>query len=259
MASPHNQLTDDQAQRAAGRDLANWATAVRRLHVSEVPDGVDNINVDGRRVVGVIQGFGQLWRKTYRIRLEGAKVTPAEVIAVWKQHFASFWPAGSRFHSPDGGLAPGVVVLLDQLLPGHLRLSSGVMLLYADEVSFTVMSAEGMPFAGWNTFSAYAADGVTVAQVQLLMRADDPLFELAMVLFAHRMEDRHWQQTLHNLAAHFGVRAAAVEYQTVRLDRRRQWSRAGNVWYNAAVRSALHTLATRVRRSRPTSTPVRHD
>jgi hypothetical protein len=159
MASPDNQLTEDQAELAAGRDLANWATAVRRLHVSEVPDGVDNLNVDGRRVVGVIQGFGQLWRKTYRIRLEGAAVTPAEVIAVWKQRFASFWPADSRFHSPDGGLTPGVVVLLDQLLPGHLRLSSGVMILYADEVSFTVMTAQGHPLAGWNTFSLRGGRG----------------------------------------------------------------------------------------------------
>jgi hypothetical protein len=256
MTSHYDQLVEDQLQPAAGRDLANWATMVRRLHVTEVPDGVDNINVDGRRVVGAIQGFGQLWRKTYRVRLEGAAVTPAEVIAVWKRRFASFWPAGARFHSPLSGLAPGVVVLLDQLLPGHLRLSSGVMILYADDVSFTVMSAEGMPFAGWNTFSAFEQDGVTVAQVQVLMRADDPLFELAMVVFAHRMEDRHWQQTLHNLAAYFGVRAP-VEYQTVRLDRRRQWSKAGNVWYNAAVRSALHTLAARVRPPRPTSTPIR--
>jgi hypothetical protein len=132
MASQHDPLIEDQAQLGAGRDLANWATGVRRLQVSDVPDGVDNINVDGRRVVGAIQGFGQLWRKTYRICLDEAAVTPAEVIAVWKQHFASFWPAGSRFHSPHGGLKPGVVVLLDQLLPGHLRLSSGVMILYAD-------------------------------------------------------------------------------------------------------------------------------
>ena len=109
MASPDNQLTEDQAEPAAGRDLANWATAVRRLHVSEVPDGVDNLNVDGRRVVGVIQGFGQLWRKTYRIRLDGAAVTPAEVIAVWKQRFASFWPADSRFHSPEGARPPAPV------------------------------------------------------------------------------------------------------------------------------------------------------
>jgi hypothetical protein len=59
--------TPYQAQLAAGRDLANWATMVRRLHVTEVPNGVDNINVDGRRLVGAIQGFGQLWRKTYQI------------------------------------------------------------------------------------------------------------------------------------------------------------------------------------------------
>jgi hypothetical protein len=249
MASRHNQLTEDQAQLAAGRDLANWATMVRRLHVTEVPDGVDNINVDGRRLVGAIQGFGQLWRKTYQIRLAGAAVTPQEVIAVWKQRFASFWPSGSRFHGPLAGLSPGSVVLLDQMLPGHLRMSSGLIILYADAESFTVMSAEGMPFAGWNTFSAFEADGVTVAQVQLLMRADDPIFELAMLLFAHRMEDRHWQQTLHNLAMHFGVNAP-VEYQRVRLDRRRQWSKAGNVWYNAAVRSALHTLAARTNRTR---------
>jgi hypothetical protein len=258
MTSQHDQLLQDQARLAAGRDLANWATMVHRLHVSEVPDGVDNINVEGRRVVGAIQGFGQLWRKTYRIRLAGAAVTPAEVTAVWKQRFASFWPADSRFHSPLSGLAPGVVVLLDQLLPGHLRLSSGVMILYADQESFTVMSAEGMPFAGWNTFSAYGLDGVAVAQVQVLMRGDDPLFELAMVLFGHKMEDRHWQQTLHNLAAYFGVQAP-VSYQTVRLDRRRQWSKASNVWYNAAVRSALHTLAARVRPPHSTSTSVRHN
>jgi hypothetical protein len=87
------------------------------------------------------------------------------------------------------------------------------------------MSAEGMPFAGWNTFSAFEEDGVTVAQVQVLMRADDPLYELAMVLFAHRMEDRHWQQTLHKLAA---------------------------------VLSALHTLAAQLRPQQLTSTPIRH-
>jgi hypothetical protein len=38
-----------------------------------------------------------------------------------------------------------------------------------------------------------------------------PIFELGMLLFAHRMEDRHWQRTLHNLAAHFGVNQP-VEY-----------------------------------------------
>jgi hypothetical protein len=90
--------------------------------------------------------------------------------------------------------------------------------------------------------------------VQLLMRADDPIFELGMLLFAHRMEDRHWQRTLHNLAAHFGVNQP-VEYQTICLDRRRQWSKVGNVWHNVAVRSALYTLGASPRSDRPTSTP----
>jgi hypothetical protein len=132
------------------------------------------------------------------------------------------------------------------------------MLLYADEVSFTVMSARGDALCRLDTFSAFRMDGVTVAQVPLLMRADDPPFGLAMVAFAHRMEDRRWQQTLHNLAAYLGVQAPVAD-QTLRLDRRRQWSKLGNAWYDAAVRSALHPLAARVRARRPTSTPGRRN
>jgi hypothetical protein len=239
MADPPHESGTEHARIEAARDAANWAKAVHRLRVTEVPAGVANINVSGRRAIGPLQGFGRLWQKTYRMSLEGASVTPAEVVAVWKECFAAFWPNGSRFHAPLTGMAPGAVVLLDQLLPGHLRMSSGVLVLYADEESFTVMAAEGMPFAGWNTFSAFEADGVTVAQVQLLMRASDPLFELTMILFGHRMEDRHWHQTLRNLASHFGL-TGAVEHRTVCLDPRWQWGKAGNIWYNSAIRSALY-------------------
>jgi hypothetical protein len=69
------------------------------------------------------------------------------------------------------------------------------------------------------------------------------------------MEDRHWQQTLHNLAAHFGLNQPVEYYQTICLDRRRQWSKVGTVWHNAAVRSALYTLGALFRSDRPTSTP----
>ncbi len=92
MTSGHDDPLEEPARPEGPRDLANWAMPVGRLHVTQVPEGVANINVDGRRVVGAIQGFGQLWRKTYRIRLHGAAVTPAEVIAVWKERFSSFWP-----------------------------------------------------------------------------------------------------------------------------------------------------------------------
>ncbi len=71
------------------------------------------------------------------------------------------------------------------------------MVLYSDEESFTYMTPEGHPFSGWITFSAYEEeDGTTVAQAHLLIRANDPLYELVMPLGLHKVEDRK------NLAAH---------------------------------------------------------
>jgi ferric-dicitrate binding protein FerR (iron transport regulator) len=44
---------------------------------------------------------------------------------------------------------------------------AGVMVLYADGESFTVMTAEGHPEAGRNSFSAYEDEDVTtVAQTE---------------------------------------------------------------------------------------------
>ena len=52
------------------------------LHVSQVPAEAVNLNVEGRRVAGALQGFGQLWQKTYKVRLSGAKVGPKEVVRI---------------------------------------------------------------------------------------------------------------------------------------------------------------------------------
>ena len=46
------------------RDAAFWAMKVERLEVSDVPEGAANVNVQGRREVGALQGFGKLWQKT---------------------------------------------------------------------------------------------------------------------------------------------------------------------------------------------------
>jgi hypothetical protein len=59
-----------------------------------------------------MQGFGKLWQKTYRVRLEGADATPAEVIGAWKADFGSFWPDSNRFHAPLAGITPGEVALI---------------------------------------------------------------------------------------------------------------------------------------------------
>ena len=70
------------------------------------------------------------------------------------------------------------------------------MVMYADDESFTLMTPQGHPLAGWITFSAATDDGVTVAQAQVLMRAQDPLSELGLSLGGHSLEDQFWQQTL---------------------------------------------------------------
>lgn len=226
---------------SASRDTAYWAKSVRTLHVSEVPGRGAGLNVEGRRVVGPIQGFGQMWQKTFRVRLEGAAVTPREVVAIWKSEFSRFWPRGNSFYAPLAGIAPGEVALLElSPAPGPMKLSTGVLVLYADEESFTLMTPQGHVLAGWITFSAYEENGVTVAQAQALERCNDPLYEIGALLGGHRLNNRFWQATLRAFAMRFGAEAA-VETQIVCVDRGWQWGNARNIWHNAGIRSGLYT------------------
>jgi hypothetical protein len=232
---------------AAARDATNWAKKVSTLNVAEVPDGAININVEGKRLASPIQGFGKMWQKTYQVRLPGERVSPTDLIATWKLRFPEFWPEGNAFYGPLTGIAPGEVALLNMTLPGKMRLSTGVMVLYADEESFTLMTPQGHMFAGWITFSATARDGETVAQAQVLMRASDPIFELGLAMGGHKQEDRFWNHTLARVAEHFGEPDRAVETQVVCVDRKRQWSKWRNVWHSSAIRSTLYTVGAPVR------------
>ena len=72
------------------------------------------------------------------------------------------------------------MALLSAAGPGGMKFKTGVMVLYADDVSFTLMTPEGHMFAGWITFSAFEDGDATVAQAQVLMRAQDPLGELGL-------------------------------------------------------------------------------
>jgi hypothetical protein len=228
------------------RDASNWARQVEKLEVGEVPAGALNRNVDGRRVMGPIQGFGKMWQKTYRIALVGADATPAQVVAEWKANFASFWPERNWFYAPLTGIEPGEVAVLNLTMPGRIKLSTGVFVLYADDESFTFMTPEGHMFAGWITFSASEEDGVTAAQVHILMRAHDPLSELGLTFGGHKLEDRFWEETLAGLARHFGVEGE-VETHVACVDGRRQWSRATNVWRSAAIRSGIYAAGAPAR------------
>jgi hypothetical protein len=233
--------TSGVEEEVAARDAANWAKSVSRLNVSEVPEGAVNINVEGRRLTSPIQGFGKMWQKTYQVRIPTARVSSRDLISTWKQRFPEFWPEGNNFYGPLTGIAPGEVALLNMTLPGKMKLSTGVMVLYADEESFTLMTPQGHMFAGWITFSAIEVDSETVAQAQVLMRASDPIFEMGLMMGGHKQEDRFWQQTLTGLAAHFD-HEGEIDTKVVCVDKKRQWSRWKNIWHSSAIRSTLYML-----------------
>lgn len=235
-------MTDKKDPLSTPRNAASWAQPVEKMSVDQMPQGAINLNVQGRRPTGPLQGFGQMWQKTYRIRLEGVGLTPAEVIRDWKAHFPDFWPSGNRFYGPLTGVEPGEVALLNLSMPGGAKLSTGIRVIYADDESFSFMTPQGHMFAGMITFNAYPdQEEVTVVQIQALIRASDPIYEIGFRLgFAHKIEDKFWHDTLRNLAAHCGSSNQSVTQDNVCIDRRVQWSEATNVWHNAAIRTAVY-------------------
>ena len=247
-------MTDDDTDKEnpsvdkVSRDADKWAHLTPSLELGDVPPEARNINVTGRRQISPLQGFGKMWQKTYVASLAGVQTSPQEVIATWKERFPAFWPEGNRFYGPLTGIAPGDVALLNLSMPGKLTLSTGVLVLYADEESFTFMTPEGHMFAAFITFSAFVDEGGhTAVKAHVLLRANDPIFELALTLGGHRKEDEFWSQTLSALASHFGVANPHVATEKLCVDERRQWRKAGNLRYNSALRSAAYMIGTPLR------------
>ena len=231
-------------------DRGAWAAPVESLTVEARP-GVRGTNVAGRRLNGTVQGFGKLWQKTYSVT--GLAPGPEEAVAQWKEHFAEFWPPGNRFAGSLTGIKPGEIALLD-LAIGGTTLSTGVLVVYADERSFTFMTPQGHMFGGWITFSAEPVPAGTTVSAQVLMRASDPLYELGLAMGGHRKEDVFWRHTLTALARHLGAEQPVVDEHSVCVDPHRQWSRWTNIRHNSALRSAAQTLTGplgRRRRARP--------
>jgi hypothetical protein len=230
------------------RDDDAWAKPVDRL---AVPDGALGVagTVAGRRVAGPLQGFGQMWQKTFRASLPPeAGVTPQEVVATWKAEFPTFWPMGNTFYAPLAGIRPGEVALFSISTGGPVKLHTGVLVLFADDDAFTLMTPEGHVLAAWITFGASRSpDGGVTIEAHALERASDPLFEIGYMLGANRANNRFWEATVRNVAARFGTPDAVVDTEIVCVDKRRQWRYARNVRYNAGFRSALHAAAAPLR------------
>ena len=93
---------------AAPRDAEYWAQAAARINAPRriAPRGAIPGNVNKRRLVGPLQGFGRLWQKTYQTRLSGAPVTPAEVIQVLKERLPEFQPRKTASSHLWAGLRP---------------------------------------------------------------------------------------------------------------------------------------------------------
>jgi hypothetical protein len=229
-------MADEEARKS--RDEAYWAKPMSEFHLGEMPAEAVNLNVEGRRVAAMAGGFGKMYQVTYKVRLEGTDATPQDVVRIWKERFASFWPKKNKFFGSTAPIAPGDVALLN-VKTGGVKTSTGILVLYADDESFSFMTPEGHMFNGMITFSAFDTGGVTVAQVQGLIRAQDPMYELGMTLGGKGAEDRMWLHVLQQLASHFGVEARATVERVV-VDRKRQWEHWRNIKKNAALRSGLH-------------------
>lgn len=206
----------------------------------------------GRRPTGPLPGFGRLWQRSYKAYI-GTAAGPEQAITEWRAHFGRFWPRGSRFLGALTPIAPGDVAPI--AIPTHagFRVATGVLVIYADERSFTFMTPEGHMFAGWITFSAAEVqpvdgvdDGGTELAITVLVRPNDPLYELGWPVM-RRFEDAFWAATLRNLAAHLGAGRVEVRTVSVVVDRRRLWRNWRNVRHNAGLASLALAVGRPVR------------
>lgn len=236
---------DEQSLSTSNQD--NWARSSGRLHVT-AENSAAGYNVEGKQVSGPHQGFGKLWKRDYWADF-GPTVTPQHVIAQWRAHFGDYWPKGGHFHGTPAGIAPGDVAPL-AIGPDHgPKLATGVLVIYADEESFTFMTPEGHMFAGLITFSAADINGRTEVRISILLRTNDPLYELGWPVLRIG-EDKFWPGVLRNLAAGLGVGPVEVHSHTECVDRKRQWKRWRNLRHNAGIRSFWHMLTAPFRANR---------
>ncbi len=150
MSTPNNPLQ--------ARDAGNWAKPIAKLQTSDIPAGALNINVDGKPLTGPIRGFGQMWQKTFRARLDRASRSRRRPSSPTGNRTSPvIWPKGNTLYVPTAGIVPGETAVINTTLPGNiLVMATGVRVIYADDESFAYMTPAGHPFNGMITFSAAA-------------------------------------------------------------------------------------------------------
>jgi anti-anti-sigma factor len=223
-----------------------WAPSSKKLAVPKMPQEAVNLNVHGRRTAGPLQGFGQLWEKTYSIDLSDTKLTPEEIISTLKSNFPKFQPPQNRFYTSEAGIKPGEIVLINALTPGGM-IATGVLVLYARARSFTFITPQGHPEAGWVTFRSFQENDRTMMQVQGLARASDPLYEAAFRIAGSSLQEQIWTYLLESLAKHTGS-SSQVQLDKQCLDTSLQWPNFFNVFLNAQISSMFFGLTHPIRK-----------
>ena len=214
-------------------DALQWARPVLEMHVAKTPESRSGLNVEGRRPVGPIRGFGQMWEKTYEFRSADIRRTPAEVAATMKENFVGFQPPQNHFYPSPAGIKAGETVLIVSSVMG-VPIQTGVLVSYADDVSFTFITPQGHPESGWVTFRAFREAGDTVCQIQGLARANDPVYEIAFRLHGSKFQEQTWKHVLGSLAKHLDV-ASTVTMRKRCVAPNLQWSQAVNIRHNAQL------------------------
>ncbi|GAB4264361.1 MAG: hypothetical protein Kow0092_15970 [Deferrisomatales bacterium] len=222
------------------RSVGEWAGHLGRVRLSRAPAPFPARLVRGLAVEGPAGGFGQLWDKTYEVRLPGVSASPREAVAFVKEHLGELWPDGAELYAPPPGIAPGAAGVIRLTLPGGVPLVTGIRVLHAGQEAFTFATLRGHMEAGWITFGARRDGETTVVCVESLARTGDPLFELGFLLFGHAEQERFWVETLTRLAGRLG---AVGEVGVVKscADPSRRWAGVANLPANAAARTALYT------------------
>jgi anti-anti-sigma factor len=234
--------------KAGKQSDAGWAPKMFRLKVTEKPEGAFAKNMDGRRVIGQPQGFGPMWEKTYWINIKKPGIKKEDVMLAMQEHFLEFQPSENAFYPTSKGLSPGEMIFIDSRTPGGI-VSTGVMVLYMDDRSFTFITPQGHPEAGWITFSVDEREDSVYVQIQGLVRSSDPFFEVAFSIAGSKFQETIWKHVLSSLAKYLGVEEN-VQMKKYRPASDLQWSKAGNIWYNAQIRSLPLNIATLFKRSR---------
>jgi anti-anti-sigma factor len=226
---------------AKALDAACWAGSVEKLKTGNIKGDPIDLNVNGRHTAGPIQGFGQLWEKTYRLDLSDTKLSPNQLIDILENNFPKFQPPENRFFPSKAGIKTGEVVLINADTPGGL-VATGILVLYAGKDTFTFITPQGHPEAGWVTFKSFEEKGHVIMQIKGLARASDPVFEIAFRAAGSKLQRQIWTHVLESLAKYTGS-SAQVKFNAERIDSTLQWPRFFNVFRNAQISSIMYSIS----------------